>query len=30
VPTPKGAVARLLKPIDIDTLLDAVRTYNPT
>jgi CheY-like chemotaxis protein len=28
VPTPKGAAGRLLKPIDIDTLLDAVRAYD--
>ena len=30
VPTPRGAAARLLKPIDIDTLLDAVRTHDPS
>lgn len=28
VPTPRGAVARLLKPIDIDTLLDAIKNYS--
>lgn len=28
VPTPSGATARLMKPIDIDTLLDAIRSYD--